>query len=98
MSISARAYEIIGVPQAWVEILTLTWGQRVDVMHDNAVANLITLETEIASKISRDHSGASISPNIALVKTLVQPPGSTKGLAEKCSVEGKILEPLFKCV
>jgi hypothetical protein len=71
MSISAHTYEIIDVPQAWVEILTLTWGQRVDVMHDNAVVNLIALETEIASKISCDHSGASISPNIALVKTLV---------------------------
>lgn len=87
MSISTNAYEVIGVPQAWVEILTLTRRYRINVMHDNAVANLITLKTEIASKISRDNLGASLSPNIALVETLIQPPGSTEGLAEKCSIE-----------
>lgn len=98
MSISTYAYEIVGVPHTWVEILTLAWGQRVDVMHDNAVVNLIALKTEITSKISRDHSGASISPNIALVETLVQPSGSAECLAEKCSVESKILETLFEGV
>ena len=56
-------------------------------MHDNAVVNLIALKAEIASKISRDNLGASLSPNIALVETLIQPPGSTEGLAEKCSIE-----------
>jgi hypothetical protein len=56
-------------------------------MHHNAVMNLITLKTEIASKISRNNLGASLSPNIALVETLIQPPGSTEGLAEKCSIE-----------
>jgi hypothetical protein len=56
-------------------------------MYDNAVVNLIALKTEIASKISRDNLGASLSPNIALVETLIQPPGSTEGLAEKCSIE-----------
>ena len=98
MSISTHAYEIVGIPHTWVEILTLSWGQGVDVMHDNTVMDLISLKTEITSKISRDHSGASVSPNIALVETLVQPPGSTECLAEKCSVKSKILEPLFKCV
>lgn len=56
-------------------------------MHNDAVVNLITLETEIASKISRDNLSASLSPNIALVETLIQPPGSAEGLAEKCSIE-----------
>ena len=56
-------------------------------MHDNTVVNLITLKAEIASKISRDDLGASLSPNIALVETLIQPPGPTEGLAEKCSIE-----------
>jgi hypothetical protein len=56
-------------------------------MHDNAVVNLITLKAEIASKISRDNLGASLSPNIALVETLIQPPGSAEGLAEKYSIE-----------
>ena len=87
MSISTHTNKIVGVPHAWVEILTLTRRERVDVMHYNAVVNLITLKTEIASKISRDNLGASLSPNIALVETLIQPPGSTEGLAEKCSIE-----------
>lgn len=87
MSISTHANEIVGIPHAWVEILTLARCQRVDMMHDNAVMNLVTLETEIASKISRDNLGASFSPNIALVETLIQPSGSTEGLAEKCSIE-----------
>ena len=87
MSISTDAYEIVDVPHAWVEILTLTRCERIDVMYDNAVVNLISLEAEIASKISCDNLGASLSPNIALVETLIQPPGSTKGLAEKCSIE-----------
>ena len=56
-------------------------------MHDNAVVNLVTLKTEIASKISRDNLGASLSPNIALVETLIRPPGSAEGLAEKFSIE-----------
>jgi hypothetical protein len=56
-------------------------------MHNNAVVNLISLKAEIASKISSDNLGASLSPNIALVETLIQPPGSTEGLAEKCSIE-----------
>lgn len=71
MSISTNAYEVIGVPHAWIEILTLPRGKRVDVMHDNAVMNLITLKTEIASKISCDNLGASLSPNIALVEILI---------------------------
>lgn len=87
MSITTNAYEVICVPHARVEILTLARRQRIDVMHDNAVVNLITLKAEIASKISRDDLGASLSPNIALVETLIQPPGSTEGLAEKCSIE-----------
>jgi hypothetical protein len=87
MSISTDAYEIVGVPHAWIETLALTRRQRIDVMHNNAVVNLIALKTEIASKISRDNLGASLSPNIALVETLIHPPGSTKGLSEKCSIE-----------
>lgn len=87
MSISTDAYEIVGVPHTWIEILTLTGRERIDVVYDNAVVNLITLKAEIASKISRDNLGASLSPNIALVETLIQPPGSTEGLAEKCSIE-----------
>ena len=87
MSISTDTYEIVSVPHAWVEILTLTRRKRIDVMYDNAVANLISLNAEIASKISRDNLGASLSPNIALVETLIQPPGSAESLAEKCSIE-----------
>ncbi len=87
MSISTHAYEIVDIPHAWIETLTLTRRERIDVMHDNSVVNLISLEAEIASKISCDNLGASLSPNIALIETLIQPSGSTEGLAEKCSIE-----------
>ena len=87
MCISTHAYEIVDIPHAWIETLTLTRRERIDVMYDNAVVNLISLEAEIASKISCDNLGASFSPNIALVETLIQPPGSAESLAEKCSVE-----------
>ena len=56
-------------------------------MYDNAVVNLVTLKAEITSKISCDNLGASLSPNIALVETLIQSPGPTEGLSEKCSIE-----------
>jgi hypothetical protein len=87
MSISTHTYEIVGVPHTWIEILTLTRGERIDVVYNNTVMNLITLKAEIASKISCDNLGASLSPNIALVETLIQPPGPTECLAEKCSIE-----------
>ena len=87
MSISTHTNKIVDVPHAWVEILTLTRRERIDVMYDNAVVNLISLKAEIATKISRDNLGASLSPNIALVETLIQPPRSAESLAEKCSIE-----------
>lgn len=87
MSISTHANKIIGIPHARVEILALTRRERIDVMYDNAVVNLVSFKAEIASKISRDNLGASLSPNIALVEALIQPPRSAESLAEKYSIE-----------
>jgi hypothetical protein len=66
-------------------------------MHDNAIVNLIPLKPEIASKVSRDHLVASISPNITLVKTLVHPPRTAECLSEKCTIKREVLETLFEC-
>lgn len=87
MSISTHAYEIIQIPHTRVEILTLTRRQRIDVMYNNAVMNLISLDTEIESEIPSDYSSAGLSPNIASVETLVHPSGTPKCLSEKCAVE-----------
>lgn len=87
MSISAHAYEIIQVPHTRVEILTLSWSQRIDMMYDNAVVNLISFDTEVATEVSCDHLGPSFSPNIALVETLVHPAMTAERLSEKCAIE-----------
>lgn len=91
MSISTHAYEIIQIPHARVEILTLTWRQRIDMMYDNAVVDLITFNSEVTAEVSCDHLGPSFSPNIALVETLVHPAMPTERLSEKCAVERQIL-------
>lgn len=98
MSISTHTYEIIQIPHARVEILTLTGRQRIDVMHDNAVVNLVSFDTEVATEVSCDGLGPSFSPNIALVETLVHPAMSAERLSEKCTVERQILETFLECV
>lgn len=87
MSISTHAYEIIQIPHTRVEILTLAWCQRVDVMHDNAVVDLISFDSEVTTEVSRDRLGPSFSPNIALVETLVHPSMTAEGLSEKCAIK-----------
>jgi len=98
MSISTHTYEIIQIPHARVEILTLTGSQRVNMMYDNAVVDLISFDSEVATEVSCDHLSSSFSPNIALVETLVHPAMSTERLSEKCAIERQILETLFECV
>nr|DAF19646.1 MAG TPA: hypothetical protein [Caudoviricetes sp.] len=98
MSISTHAYEIVQIPHTRVEILTLTGYQGIDMMHDNAVMNLISFDPQITSEISSNCSSTSLSPNIALVETLIHPSGSAERLSEKCSVKREILESFFECV
>jgi hypothetical protein len=87
MSISTHAYEIIQIPHARVEILTLARRQRVDMMYNNAVVDLIPFDAEVATEVSCNGLGPSFSPNIALVETLVHPAMTTERLSEKCAVE-----------
>ena len=87
MSISTHAYEIVQIPHTRVEILALTGRQRVDMMHDNAVVDLISFNAKVTTEVSCDHLGASFSPNIALVETLVHPAMPAERLSEKYAVE-----------
>lgn len=55
-------------------MVNILWCQRVDVVNQKTVTDLIALHTEITTKISSYHFVSSKLPLARLVELLVQPP------------------------
>ena len=96
MSITTHANKIIQIPHARVEILTLVGRERINMMYDDAVVNLIPFDTEIEAEVSRDDFTPSFLPNSTLVESLVHPPRPAKCLTEEGSFKRQIRQPLLK--
>lgn len=64
----------------------------------DSVVNLVALEAEITTEVSRNSLSSGLTPNIGLVETLVHPSMSSECWFEELSFERKVVETLLERV
>jgi hypothetical protein len=62
MGILRDANEIVHVEQGFPTVFDVFWGYRVDMVNDYSSTDWVTLNTHVASFISRDHLEPYLAP------------------------------------
>ena len=95
--IVSHADQVLGVEDVGIELsLEVLRPNRVHVMNENLVVDIVTWDPEVACVVSKDDLLPCLAPLGGVVEGLVQVPFETEGLIARILIETQVFVPILE--
>ena len=96
MRLVCYANQVVKIQSTSRSVQDVLFVDRVHVVHDNSIMNLMSFDSEITTFISRYDVVTKATPFTGCIELLIDPTITAEGRTAYFSTNGKVVEPFFE--